>query len=98
MAAFGGIAAESTGHRRADLLGLFGKKKEAECPVCGDEFATGANVMSHNLKHTTPAPDGRPGFSWRCGCGAVDGVWDDQAGAAAGLTMHFQQAHGITPM
>jgi hypothetical protein len=53
--------------------------------------------MMHNLEHVVPADDGRSGFMWRCGCGEYDGVWDRSDGAAAGLTIHMTQRHGIAP-
>lgn len=76
-------------------MGLFGKKVST-CPVCDLVLAKNENMGLHNLKHVIPSPDGGPGFGWQCGCGDADGVWDGKAGAAAGLTMHMQQRHGIS--
>ena len=77
-------------------MGFLGGRKKATCPVC--EAPLEPNVALHNLKHAIPAPDGGSGFAWRCGCGEHDGVWDTKAGAAAGLTMHMQNRHGIAPI
>jgi hypothetical protein len=68
------------------------------CPVCSEVFPKNANVALHNLRHALPAEDGGSGYIWRCGCGEMDGVWDQPAGAGAGLTIHMQQRHGIVPM
>lgn len=76
-------------------MGLF-KKSSTPCPVCGEPVSRGSNIALHNLDHAIPAEDGGTGFMWRCPCGVADGVWDQPAGAAAGLTLHFRQKHGIT--
>jgi hypothetical protein len=68
---------------------------QATCPVCGAALGLGTSVMMHNLDHALPAEDGESGYMWRCGCGEADGVWDNEMGAAAGLTVHMQQRHGI---
>jgi hypothetical protein len=77
-------------------MGLLRKRGGLSCPVCGESLARCSNIALHNLDHALPAQDGQGGFMWRCGCGDLDGVWDDPAGAAAGLTLHFRQRHGIS--
>jgi hypothetical protein len=74
-------------------MGLFGKKQET-CPICDAGISKGG-LMMHNLGHAVPATDG-PGYMWKCACGEKDGVWDAETGAAAGLTMHMSQRHGLT--
>lgn len=74
-------------------MGLF-KKKLDTCPICDGGVERGG-LMAHNLSHAEPAPDGQPGFIWNCKCGERDGVWDQAAGAAAGLTQHMTQRHGL---
>ena len=76
-------------------MALFSKKTPVLCPVCSEPFGKGVNVMSHNMQHALPAKDGGGGFMWRCSCGEEDGVWDSDAGAAAGLTMHMTSRHGV---
>ena len=78
-------------------MGLVGKR-EIRCPVCDVSFGRTPNVALHNLTHALPAADGGEGYGWQCGCGQSDGVWETKAAAAAGLTLHFQQRHGIAPM
>jgi hypothetical protein len=78
-------------------MGLFGKKAGVVCPVCNHDLGRSPNMMLHNLSHVIPSPDGDPGFAWRCGCGEIDGVWKDQTGASAGLTLHMRQRHGLAP-
>lgn len=63
------------------------------CPVCQEIVPKSEMVARHNIAHALPAPGG--GFLWRCGCGATDGVWKDKGGAAASLTEHVVQHHGI---
>ena len=75
-------------------MGLINKKLDT-CPICDAGVARGA-MMSHNLTHATPSPDGQGGFVWICKCGEKDGVWDQAPGAAAGLTQHMTRRHGIT--
>lgn len=55
-------------------------------------------MMLHNIDHAIPADDGGEGYMWRCTCGEFDGVWEQRHGAAAGLTIHMQRRHGISPM
>jgi hypothetical protein len=76
-------------------MGIFSKNKGVVCAVCKEELGRQPNMLLHNLNHVIPSPDGGSGFGWRCGCGEVDGVWDQQAGAAAGLTDHMQKRHGL---
>ncbi len=78
-------------------MGIFGKSRGVVCPVCSEGLGRRPNMATHNIAHALPAHDGGGGFMWRCGCGDVDGVWRDQVGASAGLTMHMQQRHGIQP-
>lgn len=77
-------------------MAFFGKMTGGVvCPVCGENLDRKPNMGLHNLSHVIPAEDGAPGFMWRCGCGDYDGVWDQKAGAAAGLTIHMQRRHQI---
>jgi hypothetical protein len=77
-------------------VGLFGRKKSQDsCPVCGELFSDSREVGIHNISHAVPPDDGGGGYMWRCGCGESDGVWKDKGGAAAGLTQHMVQRHGI---
>ncbi len=79
-------------------MGMFSRGTlDPVCPVCGEPLGKRTNVARHNLPHVLPADDGGSGFMWRCGCGEYDGVWDGRGGAAAGLTGHMQQRHGIQP-
>jgi hypothetical protein len=77
-------------------MGFFSRRTTATCPVCDAPLER--NMALHNLDHVIAAPDGEPGFAWRCGCGEQDGVWDGKVGAAAALTMHMRDRHGIAPM
>ena len=75
-------------------MGLFTKKsKGTPCPICGEQLDGG--VMIHNLDHATP--DGAGGFRWECTCGERAGTWEDPAGAAGALALHFNERHGIDP-
>jgi hypothetical protein len=76
-------------------MGIFSKSKGVVCAVCEEELGRQPNMLSHNLDHVIPSPDGGPGFAWQCGCGEVDGVWDQRVGAAAGLTDHMRKRHGL---
>lgn len=74
-------------------MGLF-KKKLDTCIIC-DAGVERGEMLQHNLTHAEPAPDGGGDFIWRCACGEVDGAWDEPYGAAAGLTLHMTQRHGV---
>lgn len=74
-------------------MALF-KKKLDNCPICDRGIERGM-LAAHNLSHAEAAPDGQGGFVWKCKCGEKDGVWDQPAGAAAGLTQHMTRRHGL---
>ncbi len=78
-------------------MGLFGKSRGVVCPVCQEDLGRRPNMGAHNMAHVLAAEDGGAGFMWRCGCGGYDGVWEQEFGAAAGLTMHMLQRHQIQP-
>jgi hypothetical protein len=94
--AFIGFSGLGHQHKGGSKVGFFGGKS-TQCPVCREVLDRKANMPLHNLKHVIPATDGGPGFMWECGCGESDGVWDNKAGAAAGLTKHMEIQHDIRP-
>jgi hypothetical protein len=74
-------------------MGLFSKSLDT-CSVCDAGIERGKKP-SHNVQHAIPAPDGGGGYAWECKCGERDGVWDQPMGAAAALTLHMQNRHGL---
>jgi hypothetical protein len=74
-------------------MGLFSKKLDT-CPICDAGIEPG-HLASHNLSHAIPSPDGGGDYMWECSCGEKDGMWNQTMGAAAGLTLHMNQRHGL---
>jgi hypothetical protein len=80
-------------------MGLF-KKKLATCPICDAGMPASGNKMGHWLEHSYQIPaghEGAGGYTWKCACGPAAEYWPHDAGAAAGLGIHMQQRHGISP-
>lgn len=89
-------------------MGLFGSKpaaaRDADCPICGEAFGTGA-VDLHLLKaHCSQVTtDGGPkGVAWLCSCGPSpvaygvgEELWDGLEKASLMLLMHLRQEHGF---
>ncbi len=79
-------------------MALFKKKLNSKktdiCPICDSSVDRG-DLFGHNLAHAEPLREDPTRFMWVCKCGKQDGVWDDPTGAAAGLTLHMTECHGL---
>jgi len=79
---------------------LFGKKTTT-CPICKASIEMGIGyIMSHcEEAHVRQIPPGQGDasgqYTWECVCGPAGMKWPTTAGAAAGLTLHMGQRHGV---
>jgi hypothetical protein len=74
-------------------MGLF-KKKVIECPMCKYQFGSSGVDVMHFTEHAFQADEGDYGYTCSL-CNETDGMWPNSIGAAAAITLHLSQRHGL---